>query len=111
MVSAALAMAVGVFQPAPCALEGVPADFETKQGIECGWVAVPLDKNVANGKSIRLWTARIRATGTARAEDPVLYINGGPGIATVEVILPYITESKSLSRVRQTRDVLLFDQR
>jgi pimeloyl-ACP methyl ester carboxylesterase len=108
---AVLTMAVGVFNPAPCALEGVPADFERKNGIQCGWVAVPLRQDKPDGKSIRLWTARVRATGSDRQEDPVLYINGGPGIATVEVILPAINESKSLTRLRQSRDIILFDQR
>ncbi len=49
-------------------------------------MSVPLRASDANGKSIRLWTARIRGTGE-RAEDPVLYINGGPGIATVDSVL------------------------
>lgn len=111
MILTTLALAVGVFQPAPCALEGVPADFESKQAVECGWVAVPLRKDAPDGESIRLWTARIRATGTAPVDDPILYINGGPGIATVDAILPAIGESKTLARLRQTRDVLLFDQR
>jgi pimeloyl-ACP methyl ester carboxylesterase len=111
MIVEALAMAVAAFSPAPCALEGVPASFAKKNGIECGWVAVPLRTGQPEGKTIRLWTARIRATGAARHPDPVLYINGGPGIATVEVILPAITESKSLTRLRQSRDIILFDQR
>ena len=36
MLLAALTTAIGVFQPAPCALEGVPADFEQNNAIECG---------------------------------------------------------------------------
>ncbi len=111
MLLAALTTAIGVFQPAPCALEDVPADFEQMNAIECGWVTVPLRKDADKGRTIRLWTARIRATGSDRFEDPILYINGGPGIATVDVIVPAIAESKTLSRLRQTRDILLFDQR
>jgi pimeloyl-ACP methyl ester carboxylesterase len=111
MMIAVLALAIGVFAPAPCNLEGVPADFEKKNAIQCGWVAVPLRKDKPEGKSIRLWTARIRATGSDRRQDPVIYINGGPGIATVDAILPAIAESKSLTRLRQSRDILLFDQR
>lgn len=111
MILAVLAMSVGVFQAAPCGLEGVPANFERKQAIECGWVTVPLRDDAPDGKTIRLWTARIGANRPSRVEDPVLYINGGPGIATVDVILPAVAESKSLSRLRQTRDILLFDQR
>lgn len=111
MILAAIATAAGIFQPAPCTLEGLPADFEQKHAIQCGWVAVPVRTAKPEGRSIRLWTARIRATGPDRLPDPVLYINGGPGIATVDEILPAIAESKTLSRIRQSRDILLFDQR
>lgn len=108
---ALLAAAAALFQPAPCKLEGAPADFESKHGVECGWVTVPRDANAPQGGTLRLWTARIRSQGEGRREDPVLYINGGPGIATVDAILPYLDESKAISRLREQRDVLLFDQR
>lgn len=110
MLFAALASAVGAFQPAPCGLEGVPAGFESKHDVQCGWVSVPLRNRVPASKPIRLWTARIRALGAAAA-DPVVYINGGPGIATVDSVLTGLAESKSLSMIRQRRDIILFDQR
>lgn len=109
MIAAILATAAA-FQPAHCALKGVPATFEQEHGVQCGWVTVPLRAADPKGKLIRLWTARIRATGD-RSEDPVLYINGGPGIATVDAILPNLTESKTIGLLRQGRDVILFDQR
>ena len=109
MIAAILASATA-FQSAPCALEGVAANFEQQQAVQCGWVPVPLLAAEPKGKSIRLWIARIRGTGE-RSEDPVLYINGGPGIATVDAILPYLTESKTIGLLRQGRDVILFDQR
>lgn len=109
MIAAILATAAA-FQPANCALEGVSSGFEQQHGVQCGWVLVPLRAADPKGKSIRLWTARIRGTG-ARAKDPILYINGGPGIATVDAILPYLAESKTIGLLRQGRDVILFDQR
>lgn len=111
MITATLAAAVAVFHPAPCKLEGVAAGFEQRHGVQCGWVAVPLRQGIANAKSIRLWTARIAASGDDRREDPVLYINGGPGVATVDSILPGLGESKSMAMLRRGRDVILFDQR
>lgn len=110
MIVAAIAAIMGTFVPANCGLEGVPPDFERQQGVQCGWVSVPLRANDPSGRSIRLWTARIRNIGTS-AEDPILYINGGPGIATVDSILPYLKESKTIELLRQGRDVILFDQR
>jgi pimeloyl-ACP methyl ester carboxylesterase len=111
IVQAMATLALGVFQPAPCALADMPRGFEKKHGIECGWIAVPLHHDVADSPSIRLWTARIRAKGPERWDDPVLYINGGPGIATVDVILPAIESSKTLAAISRNRDILVFDQR
>lgn len=107
---AALGAYAAAFQPAPCALEGVPAGFEQRHGVQCGWVAVSLRAADPQGKSIRLWTARIRGTGE-RSDDPVLYINGGPGIATVDSFLPNLSESQTIALLRRGRDVILFDQR
>ena len=110
MTMAALMLAVGLFQPAPCDLKDVPADFERKHGVECGWVSVPRDPGHAGTRTLRLWTARIRASGTAEP-DPVLYVNGGPGIATVDSVLPALSDSKTLPMLRANRDIILFDQR
>ena len=111
MILAALAATIGSLQPAPCGLQGIPADYEQKHGIKCGWVTVPLRHDTADGKPIRLWTARVRGQGSERNDDPILYINGGPGIATVDSILPYLEEGKTIRLLRQGRDLILFDQR
>jgi pimeloyl-ACP methyl ester carboxylesterase len=110
MAMATLMLAVGVFQPAPCDLKDAPADFERSHRVECGWVAVPRDPARTDGKTLRLWTARIKASGPARP-DPILYVNGGPGIATVDSVLPALPDSKTLPMLRAGRDVILFDQR
>ncbi len=107
---ATIVASTAIFQAAPCDLKGVPPSFEQKHGVQCGWVSAPLHAADPSGKTIRLWTARIPAIGE-RSDDPVLYINGGPGIATVDSILPYLTESKSMALLRLGRDVILFDQR
>lgn len=110
MIAATLTLAAGVFQPAPCAM-ALPDGFEQKNEVQCGWVTVPLRHVTAGGKSIRLWTARIAALGTDKHDDPILYINGGPGIATVDTIVPALADSKSMAMLRQGRDVIVFDQR
>lgn len=105
----ALAMALAAVQSAPCNLDGLPAQFEKQNGVECGWVSVPRDRR--SGKSIRLWTAIVRASGPMKEKDPILYIHGGPGIATVDSILPALPTSANLKAMRQNRDIILFDQR
>lgn len=109
MFIASVAVALGAFTAAPCNLKGGAPDFEREQKVECGWVAVPLAPGRA--ATIKLWTARIRATGANRRDDPVVYINGGPGIATIDSLLPGLKDSKMFALIRQERDIILFDQR
>lgn len=85
MMLTMLAAAAATFQSVPCKVEDMSATFERDQHVECGWVDVPRDS--VSGKTIRLWTARARATGARARSDPILYINGGPGVATVDPIL------------------------
>ena len=109
MTLATLAAATAAITPAPCALEGAPADFEKVHKVECGWVTVPARQGAP--KTIRLWTARIHARGPAKRADPIIYINGGPGIATVDSILPAFPTSKNFAVLAKDRDIILFDQR
>jgi pimeloyl-ACP methyl ester carboxylesterase len=111
MIVNAILLAGGLVQSAPCVLEGVPATFEHDNGVECAWVNEPRDAAQPNGKRLRLWTATIKATGKAKKPDPIIYINGGPGIATVDSILPHVGEIKWLGALRADRDIILFDQR
>ena len=109
MIVFTLAAAATAFQQSPCGLKGVPADFESKYGVQCGWVTVPRDGS--SGKTIRLWAAKFSARSAARKKDPILYINGGPGIATVDSVLPAIPDSVNLKALGQDRDIIMFDQR
>ena len=96
-------------EAAPCALEGMPGTFDRDQRVTCSWVSVPL--NGKTGKTIRLWTARIHADSASPATDAILYINGGPGVATVDSVLPGLPTGKSFPVLRKERDIILFDQR
>lgn len=109
IVSALTVILAAGFQPAPCSVKGAAPNFEHKQQVECGWLTAPLKPG--SGQTIKLWVARLSATGPRKQPDPVLYINGGPGVATVDSILPNLANSKSLAMIRKQRDVVLFDQR
>jgi hypothetical protein len=61
---------------------------------------VPLRTAEPDGKSIRLWTARIRATGP-RSEIPCFTSMAGPGIATVDSILLNLAESRTMPLLRR----------
>ena len=110
MTMAAVVLATGLFQAAPCDLKDLPADAPPPAGVECGWVSVPRDHAAPDGPTLRLWTARLKAAGPA-GPDAVLYIHGGPGIATVDALLPSLDKIKSLAAMRANSDVYLFDQR
>ncbi|MBP7599930.1 MAG: alpha/beta fold hydrolase [Thermoflexales bacterium] len=81
-----------------------PADIS---GIECGYVAVPLEHAKPAGPTIKLAVAILRAKAPIPDGDPLVMLQGGPGGGTIET---YVT-IMSASPLRATRDIVLFDQR
>ncbi|MFF2848086.1 alpha/beta hydrolase [Streptomyces sp. NPDC058001] len=56
------------------------ADWGLPQGIQCGWVTVPLDYAKPYGKQIKLAVDRVASTGTKEERQGALVYNpGGPG--------------------------------
>lgn len=100
---------LALLQPAPCKLPGSGPKYDQEQQIECGWVTVPRAPD--DPRPIRLWTARVKATGPSKQPDPIIYINGGPGYATVDSVLPDLEDWKMLTELRKDRDVIFYDQR
>ena len=84
----------------PCALIGdVDAD--------CGTITVPENRDEPNGQTLDIHFAVIPAQNRA-APDPIFMLAGGPGQAATEVFRFILN---SFSRVNQTRDIVLVDQR
>lgn len=108
MLSLLLA-AVAAFTPAPCDLPDMPDDYGRLHGIDCGWVSVP--RSAEDPTPIRLWVAVARASDPEAKDAPIVYINGGPGIATVDSVVPGIDQWKAFAPLRKKRDIILFDQR
>src|SRR5690606_38145267 len=100
-----------VFEPAACKFEGVPANWAKKHRVECGWLQVRESRGKPDSRTIKLWVAIARAEATDKRDDPILYINGGPGVATVDYIFPYFPKSQTWPAFRKTRDIVYFDQR
>jgi len=100
-----------VFEPAPCAFAGVPADWASRNRIECGWLRVEESRDKPGSRSLRLWVAIARAEAKEKREDPILYINGGPGYATVDHVFPQFPKGETWPGFRKTRDIVYFDQR
>lgn len=73
----------------------------------CGTISVPENRNESNGRTIDIHFAVIPAQNRA-APDPIFMLAGGPGQAATETF-PFIVNS--YSRLNQTRDIVLVDQR
>ncbi|MEM7798609.1 MAG: alpha/beta fold hydrolase [Chloroflexota bacterium] len=96
-------------------VEFVPGDCpfplpDHPSAIECGTIEVPEARaNADNGRTITLSVAVFRSVARGALADPIIYLDGGPGGNTLEVvqftysnlIAPYVTE----------RDFIIFDQR
>ena len=93
--------AVGIFEPGECEYEE-----EYDVDLECGYVVVPENYDDPDGNQVYLAVTIVRSPGGARFDDPVVYLEGGPGgsaTADVEGWLeqPFLND----------RDLILFDQR
>ena len=111
--AASTAAALPRFEPAACAFKEVAADWATQNRIDCGWLHVRESRDKPGSRTLRLWVAiaRADAVDAMKQADPLLYLQGGPGIATVDTFFPYFPQSKTWPGMRRTRDIVYFDQR
>jgi pimeloyl-ACP methyl ester carboxylesterase len=94
------------FEQAPCpfAAEGVP------DAVECGWLVVSENRAKADGRTLRLSVAVIRSIDENPRPDPLVFLSGGPGQSSVEVV-PRRVDHPFWNRYRKERDLVFFDQR
>lgn len=97
-----------VFENAPCPrpnIAGVPA-LEFPPNVQCGYLTVPENRSEPDGKTIRVFAARIPAASPTPKPDPIVVLAGGPGGAG-SFQLTTLTQ-KGLNA---DRDVIFVDQR
>jgi pimeloyl-ACP methyl ester carboxylesterase len=75
----------------------------------CGTVSVPEDYDAPDGRRIPLKFAILKARSLSPAPDPVLYLHGGPGSGTLQILGPLA--DRLFAKHRSTRDIVTFDQR
>jgi pimeloyl-ACP methyl ester carboxylesterase len=75
---------------------------------QCGWLAVPENRENRSGKQVQLHVAVIRSLRTEPAGDPLFVLSGGPGQAASDF---YISIAPALARIRRDRDIVIVDQR
>ncbi|MCB0165730.1 MAG: alpha/beta fold hydrolase [Anaerolineae bacterium] len=91
--------------PCPVAPALIEIEGET---LICGTVTVPENYGEPDGNQVDLVFAVLKSTSLSPASDPVIYLHGGPGAAELRN-LAKMTER--FAPIRQTRDVIIFDQR
>lgn len=97
-----------VFVRKPCTDLGFDtADLDS--GVECGLVRAKESSKSAS-RMVDLAVIIARAKNGSPAKEAVLYLHGGPGIATLDVV-PRALRGKSWPLFRQDRDLVFFDQR
>ena len=98
------------FERAECGFREVDAGWPAQNRIDCGWLHVPEARDGQPGRTLKLWVAIARAEGNS-TEAPLLYVHGGPGLATVDYFFPYFPKSRTWPAFRANRDLVFFDQR
>jgi pimeloyl-ACP methyl ester carboxylesterase len=93
-----------IFESAGCPPIHVPAG----RRLDCGYLRVPERRSNPRSRRIRIAVAILRTPAPDKAQDPIVYLRGGPGYGAIEVAqLPEIP-----AYIREVRrDVVLFDQR
>lgn len=92
----------------PCWFD-IPSDHEA----QCAYLYVAEDRGLAGSAEIRLPVARLKTPDQAVADDPVLFINGGPGgdagldAGSIETWWWYVDNSAWMRK----RDFILMDVR
>jgi pimeloyl-ACP methyl ester carboxylesterase len=78
--------------------------------VQCGYLTVPENRTVANGRTVQLAVAIFKGRGRSPAPDPVVYLHGGPGGAIVASLGSTINAGDIDAYVGR-RAIILLDQR
>ena len=76
--------------------------------ITCGTLTVPENWNDPEGRQIQIGYTVLKSTSASPEPDPVVYLDGGPGGSPLTGVLTF---ADLFAGLRQSRDVVLFDQR
>jgi len=105
-LSSFLMAATPTFEPADCPFE-VPNDTT---GLICGYVEVPENRAKPEGRKLRLAVAILESFSKSPEPDPLVFLSGGPGEASLRSV-PWRMSSSFWHRYRQDRDLVFYDQR
>ncbi|SDF48736.1 alpha/beta hydrolase fold [Blastococcus aurantiacus] len=86
-------------------------DFDVPAGVDmqCGTLEVPADREDPDGGEIELAFGIVRSDAPDLAADPVVYLSGGPGQSTLELVPQGFAQL--YEPLTANRDLVLLDQR
>lgn len=97
------------FDPEACPFT-MPAGQTEGATVHCGTVDVLQEHDEPEGKRLKLAVAVFKATGAEARSDPLVYLQGGPGLATLGPATELFTADFARP-IQQTRDIVFVDQR
>ncbi|MFG2981090.1 alpha/beta fold hydrolase [Streptomyces sp. NPDC048258] len=92
------------FVPGPC--PRTPEPIEALATARCGFLEVPENRARPGGRTVRLAVAVIPAASAKPAQDPVVFMSGGPGGETFDDI-PFLVSSG----LNRDRELIIMAQR
>ena len=110
--------AVGTSETVPCPSYLTEGAAITESGKEvegktfsCGVVVVPENHDKPDGRTIELFYLKLHSTAPKPAPDPLVYLAGGPGSTGSYELTANPLLHKNLNRIRESRDIIAYDQR
>jgi pimeloyl-ACP methyl ester carboxylesterase len=92
------------FEAAACPT--TPQPIPELQNARCGFLVVPENRSVRNGRLIRIAVAIVRARSKHAKPDSILFLAGGPGEAAI-LDIPFLVHAG----INSNRDTIVIDQR
>ncbi len=99
------------FEQAPCPFTLGPG-MVAGTTVRCGYLVVPADRTTPNGRTIRLAVAIFKNPNSTPAPDPVVFLQGGPGLPLLSIAahVPLQALFATFAQ-RSNRDIIMLDQR
>lgn len=98
----------GTFVGSACVMP-LPAG-QASGNVRCGSVTLPQNPETSDGMQVKLAVAILTATGEEPQPDPLLIINGGPGIPTLTMAMQAFTKEFA-QPLQSRRDLVFVDHR